>query len=724
MTLQDEIKTAMSSVGLALSDDMLSRCVGISTNLHVTPEQLAETWEAHSLNSNVNELNNLTFDAYRNALRKEFDSTSGTGGARPRQSSSGIKVEPGTSGAVVSRAELGKRNNNNASALVTPPPSKRHNLGGGGGAADAATSAVDTVGSTTPADSPNGKKATGNAITPAPSTMVKPLRTAKYGERTNVGQTVATYNPDNLPEYSSSAADGVDDGAPRCTIDSQPRGSHNVTKPYRYMFTPLEDRAKALDDHLVGLGEEIMERFDIKAGIVKKEEQAEGAEVGAADKAAIAPLEAVGIPRQDAVCCIGRICNEAHEGKINRTSVLLEGSRHHSNGARVNLDLSSLTSSGTSYSLFPGQIIAVEGLNSSGRKMVAQRICEGAARPSAKTSVDSLMRYHHGATDEACQDGKPLKIMAMSGPYTTSDSLDYEPLLDALNQIREDRPDVVIMTGPFVDMRQPDIASGNIFLEFEDGGGKMNVTCEALFVNKVAAVIESLYEEDPTMRTQFILVPSLDDAVAEFVYPQPPLSDRLKKPKVMKLPGAEGIEYGTLGLQHIETAGRGDERGFKRVHCVSNPCTLQINEVIVGVTSTDAMLHISTDETNANLEPGSRLSRIAQHLLQQRSYYPLFPPPAAQTMATNVDLAHMNEWSMPCQPDLLIIPSKLTTFAKKVLDHSVVVNPGMLTRGSTGGTYAIMDVHPMKRDMLESAGADIKMENSLPDRVRVDIKRI
>jgi len=26
MTLQDEIKTAMSSVGLALSDDMLSRC--------------------------------------------------------------------------------------------------------------------------------------------------------------------------------------------------------------------------------------------------------------------------------------------------------------------------------------------------------------------------------------------------------------------------------------------------------------------------------------------------------------------------------------------------------------------------------------------------------------------------------------------------------------------------------------------------------------------------
>ena len=167
--------------------------------------------------------------------------------------------------------------------------------------------------------------------------------------------------------------------------------------------------------------------------------------------------------------------SQAHEGKINRTSVLLEGSRHYSNGARVNVDLSSLTSNGASYSLFPGQIVAVEGINSSGRKMVAQRICEGAARPSLRTSVDALMKYHHGPADHAGQDGKALKIMAMSGPYTTSDSLDYAPLLDALTQVQQDRPDVVIMTGPFVDMRQPSISSGSILLEFEDGGKEKGV---------------------------------------------------------------------------------------------------------------------------------------------------------------------------------------------------------------------------------------------------------
>ena len=159
--------------------------------------------------------------------------------------------------------------------------------------------------------------------------------------------------------------------------------------------------------------------------------------------------------------------------------------------------------------------------------------------------------------------------------------------------------------------------------------------------------------------------------------------------------------------------------GPKRIHCVSNPCTFRINEIVVGVTSTDAIFHMSADETNANLEPGSRLGRIAQHLVQQRSFYPLFPPSA------NLDLRRMHEWTMPVQPDLLIVPSKLTSFVRTVLESTVVVNPGHLSRGTTGGTYALMDVHPMKRETLESAGGEtVEMAHSLPDRVRVEIKRI
>jgi DNA polymerase alpha subunit B len=154
---------------------------------------------------------------------------------------------------------------------------------------------------------------------------------------------------------------------------------------------------------------------------------------------------------------------------------------------------------------------------------------------------------------------------------------------------------------------------------------------------------------------------------------------------------------------------------------VSNPCTLKINELTIGVTSSDVLFHISSDECNANLPPGTRMTRIAQHLIQQRSYYPLFP--AAK--GASLDLGKANQWEMPCQPDILIVPSKLASFAKPVLDRTIVVNPGELTKNTSGGTYATIDVHPMKRETLEDAvEADMEMLSGIQDRVRVDIKRI
>jgi len=393
-----------------------------------------------------------------------------------------------------------------------------------------------------------------------------------------------------------------------------------------------------------------------------------------------------------------------------------------SGGARVDVDLSYLKNqTKQSYSLFPGQIVAVEGLNCSGRKLVAQRICEGAAMAPVESTVTELMKYHH---DDSYQGGSPVQIVTASGPFTVSDNLEYEPLLDLISMVSQKKPDVVILTGPFVDMRHKAISAGQATLEFEGENGEKEevmVSYEAFFANKIAVLLEQLYAEDESIQTQFVLVPSLDDATAEWVYPQAPFTDRRPEGgRTLNIPGAEGIQVGTLGLDGIETVGR--DSGPRRVHCVSNPCTLKINEVVVGVTATDALFHISTDETSANLEPGSRLGRIAQHMLQQRSYYPLFPA----SSNTNLDLKHMDQWKMPCAPDLLILPSKLTPFARTVLDNStVVVNPGHLTRDRMGGTYATMDIHPIARETLENAGGDdVALKHGLQDRTRVEIKRI
>lgn len=295
----------------------------------------------------------------------------------------------------------------------------------------------------------------------------------------------------------------------------------------------------------------------------------------------------------------------------------------------------------------------------------------------------------------------------------------------------------------------------------------MHVTNETLFVEKVARTLEELYEgaaleeDGAELRTQFVLVPSLDDANAEFVYPQPPLADRLPNGgRELNLPSAEGITYGSLGLQHVETAGLEEgapttagrkstdaaaKAKSKRIHCVPNPCTLRINDLTIGLTSTDVLLHMSQDEANANLEPGSRMSRLAQHLVQQRSYYPLFPPPAPSsaaagaTTAPNLDLAHAEGWSMPVQPDVLLVPSKLAAFARPVLDRTVAINPGAISRGTTGGTYAVLDVHPARRETLEGmadagvgenggesgAGSDEQQQRQgAQDRIRVEVKRI
>jgi len=203
---------------------------------------------------------------------------------------------------------------------------------------------------------------------------------------------------------------------------------------------------------------------------------------------------------------------QAHEGRINATSVLLEGSRHLSGGARIELDLSHLKSDKTSYSLFPGQIVAVEGMNTSGRKMVAHRICEGAAHEAQKSTVKELMRYHH---DDSFQGGSPLKIMAACGPFTTSDNLDYEPFVDLVNVINKEKPDVVLLTGPFVDMRHQAVRGGQTTLQFQDGEETL-ASFEMFFANKVAGLLEDLFSEGDLL-TQFVLVPSLEDATAEWV---------------------------------------------------------------------------------------------------------------------------------------------------------------------------------------------------------------
>ena len=68
---------------------------------------------------------------------------------------------------------------------------------------------------------------------------------------------------------------------------------------------------------------------------------------------------------------VGRICCDSN-GRLNAQSVVMEGSVETSSGKQAGVHLGNVSE----YSLFPGQVVAMEGSNTSGRKFVATKVYE------------------------------------------------------------------------------------------------------------------------------------------------------------------------------------------------------------------------------------------------------------------------------------------------------------------------------------------------------------
>ena len=90
-----------------------------------------------------------------------------------------------------------------------------------------------------------------------------------------------------------------------------------------------------------------------------------------------------------------------------------------------------------------------------------------------------------------------------------------------------------------------------------------------------------------------------------------------------------------------------------------------------------------------------------------------------------MDLRQAKHWQMNQSPDILILPSKLTTMAREVLG-TLVINPGSLAKGNSGGTFAEVSIHPLKEDEIRDA--IIKKTETIPhnvhSRTRVNIIKI
>ncbi|XP_066426318.1 DNA polymerase alpha subunit B [Molothrus aeneus] len=409
----------------------------------------------------------------------------------------------------------------------------------------------------------------------------------KYPSRGGRGEVVASFGAARGPAWGG----GGGGGGVR-TFGSPER---SLSKPYRFMFQKALDVREVLAERVEALGE-----------VLRRHHGLDG-------------FSCAALPAQEPLTVLGQIGCDGN-GKLNPKSVLLLGDREHSGGAQVPLDLSELPE----YSLFPGQVVALEGTNTTGRRMVVTKLYEGVPLP------------FHTPTEPMAA---PRSVLVACGPFTPSDSAAFEPLRDLLDVVARDRPDLCILFGPFLDAKHEQVEGCQLLSPFPD---------------VLRLCLRTIVEGTRSSGSQLVLVPSLRDVSHPPVYPQPPfsLSDLPKEDRA-------------------------------RVLLVPDPCTLDIDGVVLGLTSTDLLLHLGAEEICSSPGVSDRFTRILRHVLTQRSFYPLYPP----SEEINVDFEALGAFAaLPVTPDVLVTPSELRFFIKDVLG-CVCINPGRLTKGQAGGTY-------------------------------------
>ena len=325
--------------------------MALSKNLQLSPSDMATHWEIHSLNHNIESLNEHTFNSFRSHITSARKST-------PKSSSSkDAIVSPNSSsttfkrGAVIHRSGLGKRsipssirNNNNVTSPSSSKGLKRkvefdsqleHVVNNNNGV----TSPLADKSKKSSTFSPSSSSQNSAVVTPSKSSQSStpnPNLQNAYDERKNSGEVIITYNPKKLNSISSESS---------IQSNIQITKPYSTVEPYKHMTD--KNRSHALNFHLSSFQTNMAEYIiNHKMTDDEKKEMEENG-----GKASL--FEYVGVPRQGTQFNIGRICNEAHEGKMNKTTILLEGTKSGSNGARIVLDVSKMDKS---FSLFPGQI--------------------------------------------------------------------------------------------------------------------------------------------------------------------------------------------------------------------------------------------------------------------------------------------------------------------------------------------------------------------------------
>lgn len=402
------------------------------------------------------------------------------------------------------------------------------------------------------------------------------------------------------------------------------------------------------------------------------------------------------------IVAVGRIASDSLEGKLNASSLVLETSRRMGAGARVSLKMGTVTG----YQFFPGQVVALRGINAAGDSFTVNEILEMPLLPSAASTplgIAAHLQKLQGGADAMDSDSAPapLNVILGAGPYTADDNLDFEPLYALCSHASDSYADALILTGPFLDIDHPLIASGDFDLPEEAMPEPDTATMSTVFKHFISPAFRQLLASNPHITV--LLVPSVKDAISKHVsWPQEPFARKeLNLPKAVKI--------------------------------IGNPMTLSLNETVIGISSQDILTELRYSEVTGG-NKSDMLARLAKYMIEQRHFFPLFPPVDRQslprtgteegiTAGAMLDTSYIKLGEMlNVRPDILIVPSALPPFAK-VVESVLIINPGYVSKRRGAGTYAKLTVFPPEVTEEEQTMGRM-VGHKLFDRTRVDIVRI
>ncbi|TFK40723.1 DNA polymerase alpha/epsilon subunit B-domain-containing protein [Crucibulum laeve] len=416
-------------------------------------------------------------------------------------------------------------------------------------------------------------------------------------------------------------------------------------RAYRYMYEKISERSEALDQVIDEFVELIRKHYDIS------------------------DLGDPSLPTDKEITIVGRIVHDAElvfTSKLTEAALAIESSRMLSSGARIPLRLDVLlrmrgnAPGAGGFGLFPGAIVALRGKNGGGGYFLATEILAMPplkASPTAQGTIPPKL--------DAGMGDSPISICVACGPFTPDADLEYKPWRALIKSLKTTKPKVLVLIGPFVDVAHPKIKAGDV-----------RFPPVQMFKLHFLTPLKSFFDASPG--SIVLIVPSVRDVIsAHAVFPQPELE--------AELVGSD-----------------------PRIHLLPNPSLFSINDITFGTTSVDTIFHLRKEEyikrcgeiapLAADSGDVDAMANSCRHLLQQRSFYPVFPVPLDLAHEVNLDVSHLEGLRLGGDdegqgeeeaPDVLLLPSRLKQFVKNV-HTTTAVNPSFLTKG----TYAVLNIAP------------------------------